>query len=180
MSGVGARRIISRSARRTVASSFWTEASWRPLYPTTITKRSRVTFGIRCVLRHVRRSCGHPLAPNVRLAAGRILIPDLAVKKGPTETAVSDAADVVLVCEITSPGNAATDRGLKMVAYAAAGIPWYLLVEPSFADYASVTLRLFRLADNGYAEHASAKHGETLTSDLPFPMSISTGFLLDY
>jgi hypothetical protein len=53
-------------------------------------------------------------------------------------------------------------------------------VEPAFADYASVTLRLFRLEDNAYGEHATAKHGETLITEEPFPMSIHTGFLLDY
>lgn len=121
-----------------------------------------------------------PQAPNIRLATGRILIPDLAVKRGPTETAVSDAADVVLVCEITSPSNAETDRGLKMLAYAAAGIPWCLLVEPDFTDYAAITLRLFRLEDGAYIEHAVAKHGETLSTREPFAMSVDTTFLLDY
>ncbi|MFC4071040.1 Uma2 family endonuclease [Actinoplanes subglobosus] len=121
-----------------------------------------------------------PQAPNIRLATGRILIPDLAVKKGPTGAAVSDAADVVLVCEITSPSNTKIDRGLKMLAYAAAGIPWYLLAEPDFTDYPSVSLRLFRLADGAYIEHAVAKHGEKLTSQEPFAMSIDTTFLLDY
>ncbi|GAA1622587.1 Uma2 family endonuclease [Actinoplanes couchii] len=121
-----------------------------------------------------------PLVPNIRLRAGLILIPDLAVKKGPTESFIGNATDVVLVCEVTSPSNSAMDRGHKMLAYAEAGIPWYLLVEPDFTDYASVKLTLFRLDGDAYVEHGSAEQGETLTSDLPFTLEVSTEFLLDY
>jgi Uma2 family endonuclease len=143
---------------------------------------NEIMANVRDALRPAARAAHlrAPLVPNVRLGNDRILIPDLAVKKGPTEAVISNAAEVVLVCEVTSPSNAATDRGLKMHAYAAAGIPWYLLVEPDFADYESVTLRLFRLTDGAYVEHAAAKQGETLVSDEPFPLSISTELLLDY
>ncbi|WP_231954638.1 Uma2 family endonuclease [Actinoplanes derwentensis] len=121
-----------------------------------------------------------PLVPNVRLHTDLVLIPDLAVKKGPTEKSISNAAEVVLVCEVTSPSNSAMDLSYKMQVYAKAGIPWYLVVEPDFVDYASVTLHLFRLEGDVYVEHATAAQGDTLVSDLPFPLSISTDFLLDY
>ncbi|WP_229830825.1 Uma2 family endonuclease [Actinoplanes ianthinogenes] len=119
-------------------------------------------------------------ATNLRLRTGRIVIPDIVVGGGPRVVLVGEATDVVLVGEITSPSNAATDRLQKMSFYAEAGIPWYLLVEPDFTDYESVTLRLLRLADKAYLEHATAKQGETLTSDVPFPISISTEELLDF
>ncbi|WIM98848.1 Uma2 family endonuclease [Actinoplanes oblitus] len=117
---------------------------------------------------------------NLRLAPGRIVIPDIVVGGGPRVATVGEATDVLLVCEITSPSNAATDRLQKRSFYAEAHIPWYLLVEPDFLDYESVTVRLFRLVDKGYVEHATAKQGETLTSELPFPLSISTDDLLDF
>lgn len=52
-------------------------------------------------------------AINVRLAAGRILIPDLAVITTPgVDVVVSDAEDVALVVEILSPGSVVTDRAV--------------------------------------------------------------------
>jgi hypothetical protein len=39
---------------------------------------------------------------------------------------------------------------------------------------------LFRLVGDAYVEHASAKRGETLISELPFPIAISTEELLDF
>ncbi|WP_043511268.1 MULTISPECIES: Uma2 family endonuclease [unclassified Actinoplanes] len=118
------------------------------------------------------------LTTNLRLATGRILIPDLVVDNGPPLEIVGEATDAVLVCEITSPSNATSDRILKRALYAEAGVPWYLLVEPDFSDYASLTLRLFRLTGREYVEHALAKQGETLRSRLPFPISISTDDLI--
>jgi Uma2 family endonuclease len=119
-------------------------------------------------------------AVNLRLATGRIVIPDLVVAKGGRLGSVTDASEVVLVGEITSPSNAATDRFQKMQFYSAAGIEWYLLVEPDMTDYEDISLRLFRLQGAHYVVHAAASFGETLKSAEPFMIEIDTAALIDF
>ena len=115
---------------------------------------------------------------NVRLAPGKIMRPDVIVAKGPRLVTNTEASDVLLVCEVTSPSNATTDRVLKMSLYAAAKIQWYLLVEPDMPAYESLTVRLFRLETDAYVEHAVATDRETLTLDDPFTVSITPAELL--
>jgi Uma2 family endonuclease len=119
-------------------------------------------------------------ASNLRLAPERTLIPDLIVGDIPREAVTIAPHQAVLVAEVTSPGNAVVDRTAKKALYADAKIGWYLLVEPDFNGYKSVTLQLFRLQGTSYVLHAAANHGETLTSTDPFPLEIDTAALLDF
>ena len=64
--------------------------------------------------------------------------------------------------------------------YAAAGIEWYLLVEPDMTEYESITVRLFRLHHEQYLEHAVARDSDVLHSDHPFAINISPAALLDF
>jgi Uma2 family endonuclease len=97
-------------------------------------------------------------AVNVRLRPGRIPIPDIVITSMINiDESIIDADSVRLVGEIVSPSNAAADKVLKMHYYAAAGIPFYLLV-----DTEAGTLYLFALDGDKYREHAVAKRGEHL------------------
>lgn len=120
-----------------------------------------------------------PLAAvDVRLATDRIVIPDLVIGDASFEATITDAAEVVLVGEITSPTTAVIDRLLKPFFYAAAGIEWYLLVEPDIEDPKQITMRLLRLHGEHYVEHAKAEPGQTLISSEPFPIEIPTESLI--
>lgn len=107
-------------------------------------------------------------AVNVRLRQGRIPIPDVVVTTMINFSApIIDADAVLLVCEIVSPSNASADRVLKMHYYAAAGIPWYLLVEQETA-----TLHLYELAGDTYREHSVTKAGQELRLTMPMSATI--------
>lgn len=113
-------------------------------------------------------------AVNVRLRPGRIPIPDLVITGDINfDELVIEASAVRLVCEIISPSNAAADKVLKMHYYAAAGIPWYLLVEQDTG-----TLHLYRLSGSHYVEHSVTKPGDTLHLTEPVTAEIRPDDLL--
>ena len=109
-------------------------------------------------------------AINVRVGPGKILIPDLAVVSTPgLDLTVCEAADVVLVVEITSPGNAVADRAVKPQLYAQAGIPHYLRVELRSAGPGALVCRL---EDDHYVEVARADPGRPLVLTEPIAVTL--------
>ena len=130
----------------------------------------------RLGLRTAARSAGlfvHE-AVNVRLQPGRIPIPDLVVtEKINFDKPVVEADEVLLVCEIVSPSNVSADKVLKMHYYAAAGIPWYLLVEQTTG-----ALHLHGLTDGHYVEHSVTKVGDVLRLAEPLVATIAPEDLL--
>jgi len=115
-------------------------------------------------------------AVNVRVALGRILIPDLSVVADPDlDVVVFPAVDVRLVVEITSPGNLAIDRAIKPQLYAQAGIPHYLRVE---LCHGQPTGLVFALAGERYVETARFVPGVPTRMVEPFPMSFDLAALI--
>jgi Uma2 family endonuclease len=113
-------------------------------------------------------------AINLRLKPSRIVIPDLAITTAiDFDERVVPGSTATLVCEVTSPSNAATDKVLKMHYYAEAGIPWYLIVE-----HKTITLRLFRLQNGTYVERFAAEPGQVLRLIEPVTAEIRPESLL--
>jgi Uma2 family endonuclease len=111
-------------------------------------------------------------AVNVRLRPGRIAIPDVVVAHDDRRS-VFEAAEIELVAEVVSPGNAAADRVVKMQLYALAGIRWYLL-----AQIEPVELRLLRLDGTHYVKHAVTGPGATLRLTEPIEIELDPVRLL--
>ncbi|WP_377270878.1 Uma2 family endonuclease [Peterkaempfera sp. SMS 1(5)a] len=102
-------------------------------------------------------------------AAGERYIPDLLVlleRALLTEEWIFPPDGVELVCEVTSPPNAATDRVKKLRGYAASGIPRYLLV-----DRQGGTARLFA---QPWGDHDVSRIQVTFSGvvDLPAPLGL--------
>lgn len=113
---------------------------------------------------------GLDLAGSVplRVAPGRVLVPDLVVATGRAgEGAVRDAGEVLLVIELGSAGSGLVDRSIKPQLYAEAGIPYHVRVElegPSAVAYLLIGGR--------YLEHVRVADGEPLRLEDPFPVVV--------
>lgn len=112
---------------------------------------------------------------NVRVAVGRILIPDLVVINEPGLDVVAyDARFVVMVVEITGKGNPAMDRAIKPALYARAGIPYYLRIELRGGNPVGFFYRLVR---RRYVEVARSEPGQPLVLTEPFAVTLDLAAL---
>ncbi|MDQ6615829.1 MAG: Uma2 family endonuclease [Actinomycetota bacterium] len=116
-------------------------------------------------------------AMGVRLSDDTVFIPDVLVAARPVVVAntsgILDPADVALVVEIVSPGSRTIDRLTKPAVYARAGIAsfWRVELDDGPAIFA------YRLEQDGYVEAGSARPGESLVVNEPFPVTIDPGDL---
>jgi Uma2 family endonuclease len=105
------------------------------------------------------------LAPGVRTATDNLngRIPDLVVTDGPVpaRTVWLAPETVVLAVEIVSNGSERTDRWLKPVEYAEAGIVRFWRVEPD------ETVVQFRLDGNRYVGYGSIPLDDLLAGEVP-------------
>lgn len=109
-------------------------------------------------------------AVGVRGPADTVLIPDVLVVSREAALAnrsgIHDAEDVLLVVEIVSPSSRTADRLAKPSVYARAGIPSYWRVEPEEGP----SIVAYRLDGEAYVETGSARPGDPLTLEVPFPL----------
>ena len=104
---------------------------------------------------------------NVRLWKGHLRIPDIVIARRGIDAVTFDVVDVLLVGEVTSPGNFRYDRVVKHGDYGAAGIPLYLRVDLENGRDA-VEATLFKLVGGEYREAARSVDGVLRTS-VPWP-----------
>ncbi|MDJ0384624.1 Uma2 family endonuclease [Streptomyces sp. G-G2] len=110
----------------------------------------------------------------------KLYVPDLVVVPrelvagaDPDVSLPVDAADALLVVEITSKGNAEEDRKKKLWAYAHAPVPAYLLID-RFDEHGPTTT-LFTEPQNGAYKHADrVAFGDKLVLPKPFPLTLDT------
>jgi Uma2 family endonuclease len=100
--------------------------------------------------------------PTVRVP-DIVVVPASAIRANSPRFA---AEDVVLACEIVSPGSVRTDRITKLAEYADAGIGHYWLVDPKSTQ---VDVAVYELGREGYQQVAGAEAGK-LTVSSPAPM----------
>ncbi|MFF7966110.1 Uma2 family endonuclease [Streptomyces sp. NPDC007903] len=105
-----------------------------------------------------------------------MFIPDLVVAplQPPETQSHIPAALAELVVEVTSPSNARHDRVSKPAAYATAGIPLYLLVDPWAPGGPTVTL-YGEPKDDVYRVLRAVKFGDIVHLPKPFDVAIDTG-----
>ncbi|MDQ2709515.1 MAG: Uma2 family endonuclease [Actinomycetota bacterium] len=170
----------------------WTEATFLALPPNRQVELLDGSLLVSPMASHRHQWLGHRLcsvlnaaAPaglramppvNVRVGRNRILISDVTVIANVDMSAkVTDAEDVRLVVEVTSPGNAYVDRGLKPQLYSEAGIPHYLRIE-LLGDQS--TALMHELCGDRYVETGRFGPGEVTVLTDPFAARFDLGELI--
>ncbi|MFF3955497.1 Uma2 family endonuclease [Streptomyces sp. NPDC001890] len=114
-------------------------------------------------------------------ALGKLYVPHLVVMPSELTDAADpevndpmDAADALLVVEVTSKGNARDDRTKKYRAYARAGVPMYLLIDRFDTRGAMATLFTEPNEDGTYKHSDPVPFGKPLTLPEPFGTTLLT------
>jgi Uma2 family endonuclease len=111
---------------------------------------------------------------DVELAPDTIVQPDLLVTRRADITRRGVAVPPVLAVEVLSPSTRRFDLMLKRSRYEAAGCPNYWVVDPEEPSIVAWELR-----DGAYVEVGRASGEQSVTLDLPFPVTVVPVRLLD-
>lgn len=99
-----------------------------------------------------------------------LLQPDILVARRADIAATGDKRlerPPLIVVEVASPSTRMVDRGTKRLAFEAAGVPVYWLVDP---DEPSLTV--LRLVDGSYVEEATVAGDEAYTATEPLAVTV--------
>jgi Uma2 family endonuclease len=111
---------------------------------------------------------------DVRLSRLTVVQPDLIVARRADMTPARLEGPPLLAVEVLSPGTRLIDLGTKRLAYDAAGVPAYWLVDP---DVPSLTV--LELDAGRYVERATVAGDEAFSAAFPFPVTVVPARLLD-
>jgi Uma2 family endonuclease len=108
-----------------------------------------------------------PAPVDVWIAEGTVLIPDVVVgrREAFTERALIGAPE--LVVEVMSPSSEHIDRFLKPARLAAAGCPYYWIIDPRLPGIACYALK-----DGAYILAAEASGTAAVTLAEPYPLTL--------
>ncbi|MDQ4091630.1 MAG: Uma2 family endonuclease [Actinomycetota bacterium] len=129
------------------------------------------------VLLHGARRPGFEVLPapfDVRLSRITVLEPDVLVARRADLTPARLEGPPVLAVEVLSPSTRRIDAGAKRLAYEAAGVPAYWLVDP---DVPSLTV--LELDAGRYVERATVTGDEAFHAAVPFRVTAVPARLLD-
>ncbi len=111
---------------------------------------------------------------DVRLAETTVLQPDVLVAPRQDLTDARLEGAPALAAEVLSPSSRLIDLGAKRLAYEAAGVPAYWLVDP---DVPSLTV--LHLEGERYVEHAVVAGHERYVTTAPLPVTVVPAQLLE-
>lgn len=97
-----------------------------------------------------------------------VLQPDVVVVDAAEALEARLTRPPLMVVEVLSPSTRTYDKGSKMLAYAAAGIGWYWVVDPA----SPVEAWAFRLVEGRYEQWRHASGNEPFVLDEPFTTSL--------
>lgn len=113
---------------------------------------------------------------RLRIRSGKFREPDLLAVRDARDPRSGDrfwtGADVVL--EVVSPDNPTRDLVDKRQDYAEASIPEYWIVDPRLE-----AIRVLRLDEDGYVEHATYRRGDRAVSVALSGLAVDVGRVFD-
>ena len=136
----------------------------------------RCVGALFALLRNARQS-GHSVfvAPvDVRLSRTTVLEPDVLVARPADLTVARLEGPPLLAVEVQSPSTRSIDLGAKRLAYEAAGVPAYWLVDPD-----GPSLTVLELDAGRYVERATVTGEEPFDATFPIAVSVVPARLLD-
>lgn len=108
-----------------------------------------------------------PAALDYKVSDATLLIPDVAVAHWTDFGPLRLERTPMLLAEVRSDSTARYDAGTKRLAYEAAGVPWYWMVDP---DEPSLTV--LELVDGSYVEHAHVVGDGAYEATAPFAVRV--------